>query len=45
MNRINSVNFAQAKADVRPFIQDPTTLDIWQASYFEQLTTLIKFEG
>jgi predicted nucleotidyltransferase component of viral defense system len=44
-SRIDSVNFTQAKADVRPFVQNPAALDIWQASYFKQLATLIEFEG
>ena len=35
--RIDQVDFEQAKADVRPFIQDVSGLGLWSGGYFHDL--------
>jgi predicted nucleotidyltransferase component of viral defense system len=37
-DRFNSVDFAQAKQDVGPFIRDTSVLNIWSADFFKQIT-------
>lgn len=32
--RFNSIDYAQAKADVMPFVTDPGALDLWSAEFF-----------
>jgi len=41
-NRINEVDFNQAKEDVRPFIANPVELDIWSKDFFINLLKSIK---
>ncbi len=36
--RFDSINYAQAKQDIAPFIHDPSVLDIWSAEFFCQIT-------
>lgn len=36
--RFETIDYEQAKEDVRPFIKDPTSLNLWSAEFFEQLT-------
>ena len=41
-NRIDKIDFEQAKQDVFPFIQRSDVLELWSQSYFSDLTMLIK---
>lgn len=41
--KIDSVNFDSIKADVMPFIKDSSALDIWDKTYFKDLTNQIRF--
>lgn len=36
--RFEAMNFAQAKEDVRPFIKDASSLELWNADFFKQIT-------
>lgn len=36
--RFDTIDFVQAKRDVEPFIQDPSTLQVWSSSFFKQIT-------
>lgn len=36
--RFDSIDFAQAKKDVEPFIHDTNSLNIWSADFFKQIT-------
>lgn len=35
--RLQKIDFEQAKKDVRPFIKDSTSLDLWSDSFFEKV--------
>jgi len=37
-DRFDSIDFAQAKQDVEPFIRDASVLDLWSANFFKQIT-------
>jgi predicted nucleotidyltransferase component of viral defense system len=37
-NRFDSIDYAQAKQDVLPFISDGSSLDIWSSDFFKQIT-------
>ena len=39
--RVDEVNFEQAKADVRPFLSNVETLDLWSDEYFHQLVNKV----
>ena len=39
--RVGEVNFEQAKADVRPFLSNVETLDLWSDEYFHQLVNKV----
>lgn len=39
VNRFESIDFAQARQDVEPFIHDTSVLDIWSADFFKQITS------
>lgn len=41
-SRFDSIDYTQAKQDVEPFIQDVSSLDIWSAEFFKQITMGIK---
>jgi predicted nucleotidyltransferase component of viral defense system len=41
-SRFNTINFAQAKEDVRPFIKDTGSLNLWSADFFKQITDNLK---
>ncbi len=41
-SRFNTINFAQAKEDVRPFIKDTGSLSLWSADFFKQITDNLK---
>ncbi|MBQ9827292.1 MAG: nucleotidyl transferase AbiEii/AbiGii toxin family protein [Lachnospiraceae bacterium] len=36
--RFESIDYAQAKRDVDPFIRDPASLKVWSAEFFRQIT-------
>ena len=37
-DRFDSIDYANAKLDVRPFIKDTASLDVWSADFFRQIT-------
>ena len=37
-DRFNTIDYSQAKEDVRPFIKNPSSLDLWSAEFFKQIT-------
>ena len=39
--RFDTIDYAQARADVLPFIRDPASLDVWSADFFKALTQSI----
>ena len=41
-DRFDSIDYEAAKEDVRPFIKDKSSLDIWSAEFFKQITGSIK---
>ena len=36
--RFDTIDYTQAKEDVRPFIKDNAALDLWGADFFKQIT-------
>ena len=36
--RFKSIDYAQAKADVMPFVANPEALDLWSAEFFCAIT-------
>jgi hypothetical protein len=42
--KILKTDIGLVKNDVRPFIKNPTEMDIWRVEYFLQLVDMIKFE-
>ena len=40
--RFDTINYAQAKSDVSPFIKDKAALDLWGADFFKQITEGLK---
>ncbi len=46
IERIQSINWQQAKADVLPFIRDPRSLDLWGVDLFNEAVERIQwFKG
>lgn len=43
-NRFAGIDYAQAKADVLPFIQNAEVLNVWNAAFFTQITEELKEE-
>lgn len=41
--RFDSIDYAQAKEDVEPFIRDTSVLNLWSADFFKQITENLKF--
>lgn len=37
-NRFETINYAQAKEDVSPFVRDQVSLQIWSSNFFRQIT-------
>ena len=37
-SRFDTIDYAQAKEDVLPFIKDTASLDLWSADFFKQIT-------
>lgn len=42
--RINSINWKQAAEDVRPFVTDPRSLELWGPDLFNDITIRMRFE-
>ena len=42
LERVKSINFENAKDDIRPFIKDQREIDIWSRDFFSQITESIK---
>ena len=40
--RFETIDYAQAKGDVSPFIKDKAALDLWSADFFKQITEGMK---
>lgn len=36
--RFDAIDFAQARQDVEPFIRDTSSLTLWSADFFKQIT-------
>ncbi|GAB6122180.1 nucleotidyl transferase AbiEii/AbiGii toxin family protein [Dysgonomonas termitidis] len=43
-DKIAKINIEMVKNDVRPFIKNPSEMDIWSNDYFTQLVDMIRFE-
>ena len=41
-SRFDTIDFEQAKEDVRPFIKDTGSLNLWSADFFKQITDNLK---
>ena len=41
-SRFDSIDFENAKNDVRPFIRDTDSLNIWNADFFKQITSNLR---
>ena len=41
-SRFDTIDYAQAKEDVLPFIKDTASLDLWSADFFKQITDRLK---
>jgi hypothetical protein len=41
--RIEKTKIETVKNDVRPFIKNPSEMDIWSNDYFTQLVDMIRF--
>lgn len=42
INKIDQVNFIDAKKDVMPFIKDPSVVQLWSSDFFKELIAKIK---
>ena len=42
LDRFDRIDFEQAKKDVRPFIRDAASIDIWCKDFFKQITEGIR---
>lgn len=40
--RFDEIDYSQAKEDVRPFIKDTASLDLWSADFFKQITEALR---
>lgn len=38
IKRFESIDYAQAKEDVTPFVRDQASLQVWSAGFFKQIT-------
>ena len=41
-DRFDTIDYAQARQDVEPFIRDSSALDVWCADFFKQITAGLK---
>lgn len=42
LEKFGSIDFDQAKADIRPFIKDPDSLALWSKEFFESMVPRLK---
>jgi hypothetical protein len=42
--RIEKTNIEAVKNDVRPFLKNPSEMEIWNTDYFLQLSDMIQIE-
>lgn len=42
VNKIDQVNFADAKKDVMPFLKNPSVVQIWSDNFFKELIKKLK---
>jgi predicted nucleotidyltransferase component of viral defense system len=42
--RLRSINLNAAKEDVKPFLRDPSQLDLWSVDFFDHWINQLKFE-
>ena len=40
--RFDSIDYEQAKEDVKPFVKDTAALDLWSADFFKQITEILE---
>lgn len=40
--RFDSIDYEQAKEDVKPFVKDTVALDLWRTDFFKQITEMLK---
>jgi hypothetical protein len=38
MEHFEKLDYQQAKADIQPFITDPSVLELWSDDFFQQIT-------
>ena len=41
LERFETIDYEQAKRDVEPFIRDTTSLALWKADFFKQITEML----
>ena len=41
-SRFDAIDFSQAKEDVKPFIKDTASLELWSSDFFKQITQELK---
>lgn len=41
LERFETIDYAQAQKDVEPFIRDTTSLALWKADFFKQITEML----
>ena len=42
--RVGEINLNAAKDDVRPFVRDPTQIDLWSVDFFRHWISLLRFD-
>lgn len=40
LEKFESIDYEQAKSDVEPFIRDTSSLDLWSAEFFKQISEI-----
>lgn len=40
--RFDTIDFTQARQDVEPFIRDRSSLNLWSADFFKQITERLR---
>lgn len=43
-DRFDHIDFEMAKSDIRPFIKDQSSLEIWSSDFFKSITSTIKVD-
>ena len=42
-DKITNTNIELVKADVKPFLKNPSEMEIWSTEYFTQLVDMIQY--